>query len=111
MKIQGTADNGLVVAAVEGRMDAASTGEFDRAAETWLGAEATTFILDFSGLDYISSAGLRSLLVLGKKAAARNGRVVLAAVRETVREIFAISGFDKLFAVEKSVEDALRRVR
>lgn len=109
MIIEGTPENGTVVASIEGRMDAVSTGEFDRKAGEWLTAGTTTFILDLSRLDYISSAGLRSLLVLGKKAAAGKGRVVLAAVKDTVKEIFAISGFDKIFAVEDSVAAALNR--
>jgi len=109
MKIEGTPESGQVVASVEGRMDAVSTGEFDRRTGEWLGSGTTTFILDFSRLDYISSAGLRSLIVLGKKAAGKGGRVVLAAVKDTVKEVFAISGFDKIFAIEESVEAALKR--
>lgn len=107
MKIEGKQDNGRLVVSVEGRMDAVSAPEFDKKCEDWISAGATVFILDFGGLEYISSSGLRSLLVLGKKLTAKKGRVVIAALKDIVKEVFTISGFGSIFTVVESVEAAL----
>ncbi len=65
------------------------------------------FVLDLSGLDYMSSRGLRAL-TLGKREADGLGvGVVLVAPNAIVREILQISRYDKLFRVEESVEAAL----
>jgi len=107
MKIEGKQDNGRLVVSVEGRMDAVSAPEFDKRCEDWISAGATVFFLDFGGLEYISSAGLRSLLVLGKKLTAKKGRIVIAALKDVVKEVFTISGFGSIFTVVDSVEAAL----
>jgi anti-anti-sigma factor len=107
MKIEARAENGRLVVRVEGRMDAVSAPEFDRKCEEWIAAGAVMFVLDFGGLEYISSAGLRSLLVLGKKLSSKKGKVVIASLKDVVREVFAISGFGSIFSVVDSVEAAL----
>jgi anti-anti-sigma factor len=109
MKIEGKSEGGKLIVSVEGRMDAVSSQEFDRKCEEWIAAGETRFILNFSGLEYISSAGLRSLLILGKKLSAKKGKVVIACVKDVVKEVFTISGFGSVFAVEDSVESALGR--
>lgn len=110
MKIEGKKENGRIIVSVEGRMDAVSAPEFDRKCEEWIAEGASVFIVDFGGLEYISSAGLRSLLVLGKKVAAKKGKVVIAALKDIVKEVFSISGFGSIFTVVDSVDAALGRI-
>ncbi len=110
MMIDGRRDGATMIVTVGGRMDAGSAPEFDKRCEAWIAEGALSFVVDFAGLDYISSAGLRSLLVLGKKAAARQGRVVIAAARDVVKEVFTISGFGTLFPMADTVEAALGRL-
>jgi anti-anti-sigma factor len=107
MKIDAKTENGRLIVGVEGRMDAASAPEFDRKCEEWLAAGEVMFVLDFGGLEYISSAGLRSLLVLGKKLSSKKGKVVIASLKDVVKEVFAISGFGSIFTIADSVEAAL----
>ncbi len=109
MKIEGKKENGRIVVSVEGRMDAVSAPEFDRKCEEWIAEGAVVFIVDFSGLEYISSAGLRSLLVLGKKLTAKKGKVVIASLKDVVKEVFTISGFGSIFTIVDSVDAALGR--
>jgi anti-anti-sigma factor len=109
MTIDGRRDGGRMIVTVAGRMDAVSAPEFDKRCEAWLAEGAGTFIIDFSGLDYISSAGLRSLLILGKKLAPKQGRVVIAAAKDVVKEVFTISGFGSIFPMTDSVASALGR--
>jgi len=65
-------------------------------------------VLDLAGVDYLSSAGLRSILTLGKHAQSSGGKLVLCGIRGTVREIFEISGFLSLFPVADDMEQAVR---
>jgi anti-sigma B factor antagonist len=98
------------LAVVEGRIDESTAQSFGdqliASVEHALGMPATKVVVDCSGIDYMSSRGLRAL-TLGKRAADEAGVViVLAAPNEIMREIFAISRYDKLFAVTDSLDAA-----
>ncbi len=67
-------------------------------------------MLDLSGVDYISSAGLRVILVAGKKLRATQGQLVLCGLRDEVRGVFEMSGFLDLFAVTANAEEALAQL-
>lgn len=77
-------------------LDALSAG-VDRAK-----AAALSLIVDFSGIDYMSSRGLRAL-TLAKKAAGADVAITLAGPNARMREIFAISRYDKIFPVVDAV--------
>lgn len=64
-------------------------------------------VLDMSGLEYVSSAGLRCLMLAAKEASARKGRVMVAAMQPVVAEIFRISRFDLVFEVFPTLREAL----
>ena len=64
-------------------------------------------VVDCAGMEYISSAGLRVLLVAAKQARAANGQLALATLRDNPREVFDISGFSAIFAIHPSLEQAL----
>jgi anti-anti-sigma factor len=65
-------------------------------------------VIDCAGLDFISSAGLRSLLLAVKKMKAAGGAIALAALQPNVKEVFDISGFSALFTIHGSKADALK---
>ena len=64
-------------------------------------------VLDFSGVDYISSVGLRVLMLAAKQAKTQSGTLVIAGLHSVVKEIFEISRFDLVFQCFASVRDAL----
>ncbi|MFJ3463679.1 STAS domain-containing protein [Achromobacter spanius] len=64
------------------------------------------FVLDFSNLNYISSAGLRVVLVLAKRLKQAGGALVLCAMQPHVREVFDISGFLAILTVVESRQEA-----
>jgi anti-anti-sigma factor len=64
-------------------------------------------VLDLSGLEYVSSAGLRCLMLAAKEARAGQGRVVVAAMQSVVAEIFKISRFNLVFEVFPTLREAL----
>ncbi len=68
---------------------------------------ARQIILDFSALDYISSAGLRVVLVLAKRLKAEGGKLVLYGMQPHVREVFDISGFLAILNVQGGRAEAL----
>ena len=64
-------------------------------------------MLDFSGVDYISSVGLRVLMIAARQMRAAQGRISVAALQSVVAEIFTISRFDKVLVVQATLDDAL----
>ena len=72
--------------------------------------EQQALVLDLSGLEYVSSAGLRCFMMAAKEAKARNGRVLLAAMQPVVAEIFRISRFNLLFEIFPTLREALAAV-
>lgn len=84
---------------IEGRLDTVTSP----ALEAKLGEaypKATELILDFKGLDYISSAGLRVLLA-SQKVMNKQGKMILKNVKEAVMEVFEITGFLDILTIEK----------
>ena len=83
---------------ITGKIDTVTAPALDRELQEDCGA-AQALVLDFSQVDYISSAGLRILLRLHKRMVERQGMRIVNA-NETVREVFSITGFVDLFTIE-----------
>ena len=91
-----------------GRLDSATSGAFERAAGEVFDAGCRLMVLDFSQIEYVSSAGLRATLILGKRMRAiAGGKLVLCSLAPQVREIFEISGFVAIFSICLSLDAAL----
>ncbi len=102
-----------VVLAPAGRIDMASADTFrDRLLPliTSAAAGGESVVLDFSAVDYISSAGLRVLMLAAKQARSSGGKIAVAALQPLVNEIFQISRFDKVVACHSGVNEALAAV-
>ena len=98
MKINKTIENGKACYALEGRLDTTTAPELEKALKDDLGSiDALT--LDFSNLDYISSAGLRVLLSAHKAMSGKGGMKV-TNVSELVREVFDVTGFSDILVIE-----------
>ncbi len=69
-----------------------------------------TLVLDLAGLEYVSSAGLRCLMLASREARAHNGRVLFAAMQPVVAEVFRIGRFNLLFEAFPTLRDALASV-
>jgi anti-anti-sigma factor len=108
MKIikSGNENNALVIKVI-GRMDAVTAPEFEKTVNLWIDAGERCFVVDLSSLEYISSAGLRSILIIAKKLKAMNGKILLAAMEESVNEVFEISGFNSIIPVHDTVQSAI----
>lgn len=84
---------------VEGRIDTITSQDLEKEINSEIG-KFDTLIMDFSALEYISSAGLRVLIATQKKLKPENIPFVIKNVNDTVGEIFRMSGFDKILKIE-----------
>lgn len=107
MEFQSRNENGGTVVTLAGRLDAVTTPEYERRIRELIEGGASRLVLDLEKLEYISSAGLRGLLLTGKLIAGRQGQVRIANVTGGVRSVFDMSGFSSMFQVEDSVPAAL----
>ncbi|MBQ7724850.1 MAG: STAS domain-containing protein [Lachnospiraceae bacterium] len=83
---------------VEGKIDTFSNDEFQRAV---LGSFQTSrnLIINFEKVEHITSIGLRTLILGQKTASAKGGKLVVINANDTVKDIFRVTGFDKLLIV------------
>lgn len=98
MKIDKSIDNGKACYAVEGRLDTTTAPDLESALKGDMGG-ITELVLDFSKLDYISSAGLRVLLS-AHKVMSKKGGMKLTHVNEMVQEVFEVTGFSDILTIE-----------
>jgi len=92
------------VVTVTGRMDAVTAPDFEKHMIQWIGEGRRDFAVDFSRLDYISSAGLRAILTTAKKLKAVNGSLFIASLKGAVKEVFNLSGFASIIPIHDSVD-------
>jgi anti-anti-sigma factor len=110
MKVETRKENDVAVAAVVGRMDALTTSDVERTLMSLLDEGEVKLLIDLDRLDYISSAGLRTLLSTAKRMKERSGIMAFANLKGHAKEVFEISGFYSLFTVYDSVESALEQL-
>ena len=100
----------VVVVAPVGQFDHVNAMKLEQALTPFVrdaAAGQTPLVLDFTGVEYISSMGLRVLMVAAKEMRSRNARMAVAALQPVVEEIFEIARFRFVVDVRPSVRDAL----
>lgn len=97
MTITKTVENGTLRIALEGRLDTNTAPQLETELKTSLSG-ISELELDFSGLEYISSAGLRVLLA-AQKTMSRQGKMTIRNVNETIMEVFEITGFVEILTI------------
>jgi anti-anti-sigma factor len=100
-------DGALVIAPREERIDLENADVFTAQLLSALPNASKALIVDLSSVAYISSAGLRSLMIALKAAKSQDIALAVAALGPLTREIFAISRFDLVFSLFNSVRDAV----
>lgn len=98
------------VIALEGTIDGSSVGEAQAKIMPQLVA-GCRLVLDMAQLDYMSSAGLRMLLMIFRQVAGQGGKVALAGLSEEIKDTMSLTGFLDFFTTAETVEDALAAVR
>jgi len=105
-RIQGN----IHILAPQGRIDHASAEDFSASLEPHLAqckAGGIVLLLDFTGIDYISSVGLRSLMLAARQVKSQSGSIAIASLTPVVKEVFDISRFNLVYKVFDSVEAAV----
>ncbi len=97
----------VVIVTMAGRLDSSSAQPAEERLTHVLSDGARRLAIDMAKLEYISSAGLRVLLLVAKQAQQAKGKVVLFGLLPNVREVFAISGFDRIFSIASDAAAAV----
>ncbi|MDR1267694.1 MAG: STAS domain-containing protein [Holosporales bacterium] len=95
----------------KGRIDTVSSRAFEEKLSSLLDTEGCThLIISLEHVDYISSAGLRIFLMIGKKLKSAGGGFVLCCMAERILDVFRMSGFDKIILISTTLEEAQKAI-
>ena len=110
MEIIEKEQNGVSIFKLTGRLDSKTSPEFEKKIFDAIEKGSKNMIVDFEDLDYISSAGLRVVLKATKDLKRSDGKFILCAMKDYVKEVFEISGFDTFLPIVSTMDDALQKV-
>ena len=98
---------GILIAMLIGHIDSSNADRFQRIVEAGIDAEDQALILDFERVFFISSAGLRISLVISRKFNEAGKKFGLCTLSDPIRNVLAISGFDRVIPVYDSRDAAI----
>ena len=107
MDVRTDRRDGALIAEVEGRIDSATARDFEEMMNAAITEQDEAVIVDLARLSYISSAGLRAILLIAKSLWKRKAAFAVCALDDSIAEVFKIAGFDKIIDVRDSVSEAL----
>lgn len=90
----------------EGRLDATTTPQLERVLQELVEGNQHLVRIDFHKVEYLSSAGLRTLLAFTKKLKSQGGGLVLSQVHDDVMDIISMGGFDHILSIHSTGEEA-----
>jgi anti-anti-sigma factor len=101
----------VVIAKLAGRLDSSSAPAAEEQLTRAIGSGTPRLVIDLSRLEYISSAGLRALLLIARKVQQAQGKLALFGLAPNVHEVFSISGFNTIFTIRDDAAAAIDTVR
>jgi anti-anti-sigma factor len=107
LEIRQEQDGAIRVLTLGGRLDTETAADLELSLQDLLGAGERNFLIDLTGIGYVSSAGLRVLLGLAKQLDGGRGNLRLCGLSAAVRQVFDVAGFGKLFAIFPNRDAAL----
>lgn len=111
MDIDSRQEGAALVVALKGKLDTNTTPPTEQALQEFRDGGTSKMLIDFTNLDYISSAGLRLLLATAKGLKSAGGELRVCSLNKTVKEVFDISGFAAILNVYDSEEEGLADFR
>jgi len=96
---------------LKGKLDAGTAGALEQKLLAAIDAGGNHVLLNCSGVSYVSSAGLRVLLMAAKKLKSTKGQIALAGLQPHIREVFDIAGFSSIFPIHDTDESGLRALQ
>jgi anti-anti-sigma factor len=107
MQLNFSSSKGFTIVGITGRIDTVTAGEFETKISEHTSGQGKKIVIDCSGLDYISSSGLRVFLTSQKKTLANGGVLKLCCLQPSIREIFDITGFSNILEIDEDLSAAM----
>ncbi len=107
MDMEDTKAGKVCIIVLNGRLDAYSSNKLEEKVNSLIDNSCLEMVINFDGVDYISSSGLRVILSAVKQLRKNQGDVKLACLKPYVMEVFDISGFTQLFEIYPTEEEAV----
>ena len=111
MEISHKMENGILIIAIKGRLDAATSPSADETIKETMGQDSNRLLFDLSDLEYLSSGGLRVILSAAKELRRRKGKVTLCCLNQYVDEIFEVSGFKSMIPIKDTLEAGIEELK
>jgi anti-sigma B factor antagonist len=111
MEIAEKAVDDISILGISGRLDAKSSKTVESALNNLINGGRTKIVVDLASVEYISSVGLRVLLASLKKMSQTQSLLILSSMQPFVKDVFKVAGFDRLFTVCATPEEALSKAR
>ena len=107
MQIDTSVQDGVTVTKISGRMDATTVSQFNDECQRLIQSGTGRIIVDLGGLEYISSAGLRGILTMGKACKSAGITLAFCSMQSMVADMFKLSGFTSILNVHPGLPEAL----
>jgi len=106
MDIKMTLDHGVCIVSPQGQLDAITGPELSTFFQEAM-VDNNNLVANLADVDFVSSAGLRVFLATVKEARSAGGDLRLAGVKNDVKKVLTVSGFDRLLKIYSALEDAI----
>jgi anti-anti-sigma factor len=107
MEITTNKEKNALIVGVKGRMDALTSVEFQKKMSELISEGESRFIINLKSLDFISSAGLSTILKTAKELRKVNGIILFAELQDNIKDVFKISGFSTIFKIYETEKEAV----
>ena len=107
MEVNIKTDGNIVIISIEGSIDSKTAGDLQSKIMEKV-SETNNVLLDLTKVDYVSSAGLRVLLMIYRQIKSKNGKVILVGVSEEIRDVMSMTGFINFFEIADNIDNALK---
>lgn len=111
LKVSHSSREGVAIMAIQGRLDGNTSSVLEAEFLQLFEQGGSRFVFQLAELEYVSSAGLRSMLLAAKKLRASGGRLAMAQPSDPIREVFDMSGFSSIFTICSTEDEAYLAVR
>ena len=108
MEIKQEKKGNVLILNIIGRLDSNTASQMENELMPLIDKGDDNILVDFSNLDYISSAGLRTLLLAAKKMDKKDQKIILCSMKEFIHEVFEISGFTSIFTIAENEDEAMK---
>lgn len=111
MEVVKSKQGEVLVVDLNGRLDANTADGFEQQIIPDIEEGESKVLVDFSQLDYISSAGLRVLLMAARKLQDSNGKIALCSLKKNIQTVFDLAGFSTIFQIYPVAAEALQELQ